>query len=241
MDVLVIYGGRFHPAHLGHKSVYDGLGAQFGAENVYVVSSNKQAPLSSPFSFEDKQEMWKRLGVPADHFVQVKNPYMPAELTDRVDGDKTAIIFAVSEKDAQRFDVKPGVIGKKKDGSPAYMQSLEGTKNLEPLSKHGYIAIAPTVDFKVLGKEIKSASEIRGMYLKAGDPQRMQILKDLYGKPDKQLKSIFDKKLALTENILALMMHEKTLLEGKNSDKVRRTLTKARVLESKIRRTEFKH
>ena len=35
MKVIVIYPGRFHPFHKGHKSVYDTLIKRFGKQNVF--------------------------------------------------------------------------------------------------------------------------------------------------------------------------------------------------------------
>ena len=57
MNTIVIYPGRFHPFHRGHKASYDELVRQFGEGNVYIVSSDLTAPLTSPFSFADKRQM----------------------------------------------------------------------------------------------------------------------------------------------------------------------------------------
>ena len=230
-DQIVIYGGRFHPFHKGHKSVYEHLVKKFGPDSVYVVSSAKQAPVSSPFAFEDKKKMMQLLGVPADHIIQVRNPYQPKEITSHVDGQSTAIVFALSAKDAERFTFKP-----KKDGSPSYMQPYDPS-NLKPLDETGYVLVVPTVDFNVAGKPVRSASEIRGMYIKANDVGRVQILKDLYGKAPKALKAIFDRDLAITETIFRLMKN--TLTESKQPLRTRTLLAKVRILEANIRKTEF--
>lgn len=39
--VVALYPGRFHPFHPGHYSVYKNLVAKFGAENVLILTSNK--------------------------------------------------------------------------------------------------------------------------------------------------------------------------------------------------------
>ena len=57
MNKLVIYPGRFHPFHKGHHASYDFLSKGYGTDNVYVASSNAQAPLTSPFSFDEKKQM----------------------------------------------------------------------------------------------------------------------------------------------------------------------------------------
>ena len=233
MRTIAIYGGRFQIFHLGHKSVYDHLVKQFGSDNVYIVSSNKQAPVSSPFSFDDKTKMMQALKIPQDHIIQVKNPYQAKEVTDQVDGQNTSIVFALSAKDAERFTFKP-----KKDGSPSYMQPYPGNDNLKPLTETGYILVVPTINFEVLGNSVKSASAIRGMYLKSNDNDRIKILKDLYGKATKQMKSLFDKQLSITETFLNLY-NNTTLLESKSILRRKQIITKARILESKISKEEF--
>ena len=40
MKVIVIYPGRFHPFHKGHKSVYDTLIKRFGKQNVFYTYFN---------------------------------------------------------------------------------------------------------------------------------------------------------------------------------------------------------
>jgi len=230
-DAIVIYGGRFHPFHKGHKSVYDHLVKKFGSDSVYVVSSNKQAPVSSPFAFEDKIKMMQMLGVSADHIVEVRSPYQPKEITDQVDGQSTAIIFALSAKDAERFTFKP-----KKDGSPSYMQPY--SQDLKPLDENGYVLVVPTVEFPVAGQDVSSASEIRGMYLKADDAGRVQILKDLYGKVTKPLKAMFDKQLGMTEAFLRLYNND-TLTESKSILRRESIIAKARILEEAIDAEEF--
>ena len=102
MNYLVIYPGRFHPFHLGHKASYDYLVGKYGADAVYIATSDKQAPVTSPFSYSDKVEMMTKLGVPASHIVKVKNPYQATEITDNLGPEQkadTVLIFAVSAKD----------------------------------------------------------------------------------------------------------------------------------------------
>ena len=103
MRTIVIYPGRFHPFHKGHLASYLYLAKRYGADNVYIATSGKQAPVTSPFSFGDKQNMMVKLGVPSDHIVQVKNPYQATEITDNFDPATTAVIFALSEKRCPTF------------------------------------------------------------------------------------------------------------------------------------------
>jgi hypothetical protein len=198
MNYLVIYPGRFHPFHRGHLSSYEYLTNKYGPENVYIATSDVQAPITSPFSYADKVAMMTKLGIPASHIVQVKNPYQPKEITDNLPPEAkndTALIFAVSAKDGDRF-----TFGTKKNGEPSYIQPLpEDIKQLQPLTKHAYVDVTPTVNFKVRGVDANSASEVRKMYLKGSDADRDQIITELYGTYYPELRDMFDKKLGLVE------------------------------------------
>jgi hypothetical protein len=101
------------------------------------------------------------------------------------------LIFAISDKDAERISFKPN-----RDGSPAYLQPFpDNGKGLLPMSKHGYAILTPRVDFKVQGQDADSASQIRKLYVKSNDAGRDSILVDLYGDADANLRKIFDQRL----------------------------------------------
>lgn len=194
MNIIVVYPGRFHPFHLGHKASYDWLTNKFG-EGVYIATSNVQNDTDSPFSYADKVKMMTRLSIPASHVVQTRNPYQVKEITDNLtpeEKESTALVFAVSAKDAKRFDFKP-----KKNGEPSYLQPLpENLGQLKPMSQQGYVTVTPTVNFKVKGVDADSASQIRKLYQDANDSDRNNIITDLYGAPDAELKAVFDDRLA---------------------------------------------
>jgi len=196
MRTVVIYPGRFHPFHRGHKASYDYLTKRYGDRNVFVVSSDKQDPDTSPFSFADKMDMMTKLGISPGHIAQVANPYQAKEIKDEIDDpEDTILIFAVSEKDMQgdgaRFNFRP-----KKDGSPSYMQPLPADgKGMQNMTQHAYVAVTPTVNFKVRGADANSASEIRKKYIAGNEDDREQIIADLYGDMDAGIKDIFDRKL----------------------------------------------
>jgi len=235
MRTIAVYSGRFHPSHLGHKAVYNKLVQQFGQNNVYIATSDKQAPMSSPFTFEQKQFLWTELGVPQDKVVLVKNPYKPTEITSKFDTNETSIVFAVSEKDSDRFSFNP-----KKDGSPSYMQPYQENKELNPISQTGYVLLVPTVEFKILDKPVSGASDIRGMYIKAKDDVRNKILNDLYGKVNPKVKAIYDKQLSMTEKTLVLLSKTYYLTEGK-LDKRNTILEQAEKLELISKKAEFNY
>lgn len=232
MNKIVIYPGRFHPFHKGHFASYQFLVREYGADSVYIASTNSQAPLTSPFSFEEKKQMASLLGVPEDKFVQVKNPYRSEEITGRVSNpEDTVLIYAVSEKDVGRFTFK------KKDGTPSYMQPMpKDEAQMKGMTDNAYITLTPTVTFKVQGQDANSASQIRSAYVKADEAERKDILKDLYGTVDKNVKAIFDKKMAVVEQLSSMMT---TLKESRNPmDTNMRKIELALEMERQLRTIE---
>jgi cytidyltransferase-like protein len=221
MNYLVIYPGRFHPFHLGHKASYDWLTQQFGENSVYVASSNKHNDEDSPFRYEDKVKMATKLGVPAGRIKQVKNPYQATEITKALsDQEKanTVLVFAVSAKDAQRFDYRP-----KANGSPAYLQPLpEDEKGIKPMTQHGYVVVTPTVNFRVQGADANSASQIRKLYTAGNDNDRDQIIVDLYGAADAELRDIFDQALGVNRPQEGIIYGQEAVFAGDNPVNVMR-------------------
>lgn len=203
MRTIVVLPGRFEPFHRGHKASYDHLVKQFGEGNVFIATSGVQAPVTHPFAYSDKVDMITKLGISPGHVVKVKNPYQAQELTQQFDADNTALVFAVSEKDMG--DTPRFKFGRKLDGTPSYMQPYpkDGGK-LKPLSQHAYVLVTPTVDFKVRGQSVRSASEIRKMYADDSEAGREQIIHDLYGTADAHLKDIFDQRLLPAKKMYAI-------------------------------------
>jgi len=212
MNIIVVYPGRFHPFHLGHKASYDYLVKKYGANNVYIATSDVQAPVTSPFTYADKVAMMTKLGIPAGHIVKVKNPYQAKEITDSLpDPKNTALIFALSEKDMQG-DGARFKFGTKKNGEPSYMQPMpESLKQLQPLTKHAYVEVTPTVNFKVQGVDASSASQIRKLYQETNDAGRTAIITDLYGHPDPELQDIFDQKLGKAQQVQEFIREAKRI------------------------------
>lgn len=186
---VAIYPGRFQPFHRGHAAVYKWLNTKF--DTVFIATSDKVEPPRSPFNFAEKRALMTHAGVPSSAIVQVKNPYVAKEITDKFDADSTVAVFAVSEKDMEedpRFQFKP-----KKDGSPAYYQPFGG--EMKPLSTNGYIITAPTFNFNVLGEPMKSATEFRRDFANADLKKQAEMIKDLYGSYDKQVHKIMTTKI----------------------------------------------
>lgn len=195
--LLVIYPGRFHPFHKGHKSIYDSLVLKFPEADVRIVTSDKIDPPKSPFTFDEKVLMMQLAGVKGDQINKERNPYTPFTLMGDYNSKDTKFIAAISEKDMEgpvpRFNYT------KKDGSPAYFQPLNGQPidRLQDMDKHGYIMTLPTKTFSVLGVTIKSASQIRDMYASATKADRKTIIEELYnGNYDERIFNLFNSKLS---------------------------------------------
>lgn len=182
MKIAVIYSGRFHPFHSGHKQVFDHYAAKVGAKNVHIATSGKQDYPDRPFSFEDKRKMMIASGVPAEQITQTVRPFAPTEITSNFDMANTALIFPQGADDSNRFSDSSYMLPYRKG-------------NIKPGNKHGYTTSVPRFDFTVLGKTINSGTEFRSMYTSADDRQKAQMLIDMYGNNAKSLSPIFDQQL----------------------------------------------
>jgi hypothetical protein len=192
---LIIYPGRFSPPTKNHLNVYKYLAKTYGANNVYVATSDKVDPPRSPFNFAEKKELLSFAGIPADHIVNTKSPYMAREITEHFDPASTVLIFAVGQKDMEedpRFNFKP-----KKDGSPSYFQPYAANKGkLETFDKHAYIVPIPNFKFELGGQQILGATQIRKLFAEASPEQQKQIFTELYGRFDPKLFALVQSKLA---------------------------------------------
>ena len=214
MRTVAVYPGRFHVFHLGHRAVYDHLVKKFGAENVYIVTSAKQNDKDSPFTLADKVAMMTKMGVPASRIIQVTNTYKKDETAKDLglDPDTDHLVYALGAKDAERFKYTPE--------SP--LQLLSSTKKMKPVSKHAYVEVVPTATFNVLGRPVQNASDIRKMYLDGNDNDRNQIIADLYGRADPELKAIFDQRLGVNKPQEGIIYGQEAVFAGDNPVSVMR-------------------
>jgi nicotinamide mononucleotide adenylyltransferase len=208
MRTVAVYPGRFHVFHQGHKAVYDHLVRQFGPENVYIVTSAKQNDTDSPFTYDDKVAMMTKMGVPASRIIKVTNTYKKDETAKDLGLDPATdhLIYALGAKDAERFKYTPE--------SP--LQLLSQTKKMKPVSKHAYVEVVPTATFNVLGQSVQNASDIRKMYIKGNDNDRNQIIADLYGATDPELKAMFDERLGVNAPKEAVIYGQEGIYAGNN-------------------------
>ena len=171
MRKIVIMPGGFHPFHAGHAALYKSAVTAFNDADVYVAATNDTK--TRPFPFAIKEKLAKLAGVADKHFIQVKSPFQPREITDHYNPEEDVLIFVRSEKDRNESP-KPG--GTKKDGTPAYFQPWTG-KNVQPFGKQAYIAYLPTVEF---GPGITSATEIRNAWPTLNDKRKTAMVMSLY-------------------------------------------------------------
>lgn len=215
MRTVAVYPGRFHVFHRGHQAVYDSLVSKYGPENVYIATSRKQdAKKDSPFSYEDKIKMMTRMGVPPSRIIEVTNPYKIDEIVEKLGLDKTQdhLIYALGAKDAQRF----------KYGPDTALQLLSKTKKMAPVSQHAYVQTVPTATFNVQGQPVTSASEIRKMYVAGNDQARDQIIADLYGEPDPELRDIFDQRLGVNAPQEGIIYGQERIYAGEQEASIMR-------------------
>jgi glycerol-3-phosphate cytidylyltransferase-like family protein len=179
MKQIVVMPGGFHPFHAGHYSLYQAAQETFPDAEIFVAATNDQK--ERPFPFSIKEKLARVAGVDPSHFVQVKSPFMPKEITQHFNPEEDVLIFVRSEKDRTE-NPKPG--GTKKDGTPSYFQPYTG-KDIKPFGKQAYITYLPTITF---GPGIKSATEIRNNWPSLNDRQKTAMVMSLYPVTQKNQK-----------------------------------------------------
>ena len=209
MKKLVIYPGRFQPFHKGHAQVFKWLKNKFG--DAIIATSDKVEAPKSPFNFNEKKQMMKLAGVPASKIKQVLNPYLAREILKDYDPKTTVLIFAVSQKDMEE-DPRFSFLTKK--GKPGYLQKYDDHEdNLQPFGDvqkmKGYVIVAPTFTFDVLGKPATSASELRKQFVSLDNKKQKEFITDLFGKYDADIHKLMKKKIG------AAMKQPKTIKQIK--------------------------
>ena len=185
----MVYPGRFQPMLKHHAEVYRRLVKQYPDAEVYIGTSDKVEPGKSPFNFAEKRKIAQAHGIDPSRVLQVKNPYHMDSYP--FDKDNTQVIFAVGEKDAaERFPVNR----KKKDGTPGYYQRLGSDSEPLPMSKRGYIVVAPNVTD---GGDVASASAFRQALQGARSPEEAkQIYVKQFGSYDPDVFNLIYNKVA---------------------------------------------
>lgn len=169
---IVVYSGRFQPFHKGHYAAYKNLVSKFGADNVYIGTSDKTDGGKSPFNFKEKVViMGKMFGIPPSKIINVKNPYAPKEILAKYDGKTTAYIAAVGEKDATRLAGK-------------YFKPYKG-KTGYGYEEIGYTYIIPPESNPISGTDVRnwlSSDNAEKLFLKAYPKFDKEIFKMITNK-----------------------------------------------------------
>ena len=203
--VVVTYPGRFQPWHSGHSGVFSQLQKKFGAENVFIATSNDQSSAKSPFNFSDKYQLMTAAGVPADKIIQTNAMYA---LPEGIDPLNTIFITAVGAPDADRLNPDSVLKRDKKDksgniikaaGSPGYYKKWDPSRDPVSADQHGYVIVIPEIKKSIkIGSQIYDVShgtETRNLWNAVRDDEksRLEFLSQLYGRPSSELANIFDK------------------------------------------------
>lgn len=230
-SVIGIYPGRFHPPHRGHLNAFNFLKTITG-NDTYVSTSGKVELPDSPLTFGEKQQIWVRHGIAPDHIVQTKSPYKSLEITQKYDPDKTSVIFALGQKDAERLRVDQG----------GYFKSYPGNTNtLEPLNKHGYVLVIPESQTMVDGK-ILSGTAVRQMLGsdKYTDDQKEKFFRYIFGWYDIALFKDLTQKFKYNKMNESIESKLKRIVALLKEDAIKDATKKTKIAFVNQRRAELK-
>ena len=169
---IVVYSGRFQPMHPGHFGVYKHLVKKFGADNVWIGTSNKTEAGRSPFNFKEKKKIMTTIyGIPSSKIVEVKSPYSPKEILNKFDPDKISYVAVVGDKEVDRLSSK-------------YYNKL-GNNDIPdiPYSEKAYVYVVPAKESGI------SATVVRNNLSNGSDEDKLNYFKKVFPKFD---KGIFD-------------------------------------------------
>ena len=143
--LIAIYPGRFQPFGPHHKEQYKFLKKRF--DTVYVVTSNKSGGSRHPMNFSQKKRHMQKMGIPGSAIKMENQPYIPKGILNKENGDTTAVIFAVGEKDEGRLS-----------GGKYFKQYRQNYNRLEGFDHHGYTLKLPHTSIRVGGMELSGTT-----------------------------------------------------------------------------------
>ena len=223
MKQIVIMPGGFHPFHAGHFALYQSAKKKFPDSDVYIAATNDQS--ERPFPFNVKEKLATLAGVEPGHFVQVKEPFKADEITSKYDPEDTVLIYVKSTKNAKGGSDPEGpfpneidpVTGKlplakrgPNKGKPVSdrLQYYKGNeKNLQPMSRHTYLAYLPTVKF---GSGMTSGSQIRKAWPTLDKQGKSELIQTLYPSASSNTKLI-DTVIKMFNKIMGSSAKEKDM------------------------------
>lgn len=150
---VVAYTGRFCPPHNGHISVFKKLQAQFGADKVYIITSDKS--VTSPFSFQQKAELFSLFGIDSQFVKKMESSgYNGPAIMNAIGKDLgNGLVVAIGEKDKDRLKID----GMTKTGKATYFKTYHGSVD-ETAETSGYVYV---IKNEMSSKKVINASEVR--------------------------------------------------------------------------------
>lgn len=186
MNIIGIYPGTFQPPTLGNYRAYELLKKHTGV-NTFVTTNDVINLPNSPLTFQDKQQIWTRHGVPIDKVVMSKDPTMAAEVLQKFGPDRTVVIFAMTKKDAQTALQDPS-------GKFVIFNGL--LSNMESMNKQAYVFIIPD-EVLYINKEITPDIIRKAFGSKSlSEEKKKSFFKQLFGWYDISLFDLIKKKFA---------------------------------------------
>ena len=203
MKKAIIYPGRFQPMLPHHAEVYRRLQSTFPDADVFVATSDKVDPPKSPFQFSEKVQIMQDMhGISKDKILIAPQPYLVDSFKDKFDTENTMVIFAVGEKDNDRFPMKnvdPSTgldMTVRGDPRPKYYQMINTLKTDPPMpmDTRGYIYNAPSIEG--LDGEVASASAFRKAFTSVDNEQQQRAIFEKYmGTFNESIFALFKKKI----------------------------------------------
>lgn len=201
MKKVVIYPGRFQPMLPHHAEVYKKLQATFPDADVYIATSDKVDGGKSPFNFKEKAEIMAQLhDIPTDKILIAPQPYL-IDSYKNFNKQDTMVIFAVGEKDTDRFPMKniddnTGLdMTVRGEPRPKYYQMINTLKQHPalPMEERGYIYVAPNIEGK---GEVASASAFRNAFTSVGSEQgQREVFEKYLGTFNEAIFALFKNKI----------------------------------------------
>jgi hypothetical protein len=193
--IIVVYPGRFQPMGKHHVETYNYLANYFGANNVFIATSNVVNLPNSPFTFNEKKKIANFYGI--KNIVKVANPYKANEIISIFDPETTAIVYVVGKKDLTRLRI--GNYFKIYPDQDLKLSRSNVMQQLYDYTEHGYILIAPHISISIGGEELSGTSIRQKLGDRTiGDNDKKNIFKQIFGK---YTKSIYDLIVTRLENL----------------------------------------
>ena len=186
MNIIGIYPGTFQPPTAGNYKAYELL-KKYTGNNTFVTTNDVVNLPNSPLTFQDKQQIWTRHGVPIDKIVLSKDPTQAGEVLQKFGTDRTVVVFAMPKKDAT-------LALQNQSGRFLPFQGL--SSNMEPMSSKAYILTIPD-EVLYVNKQITSDTVRKAFGSKnLPEEKKKSFFKQMFGWYDISLFDLIKKKFA---------------------------------------------